>query len=79
MRKTLPALPELVMETSQEHQGPSDTQSTTELGTKEFTEPGRRGAGGEQESWVGHRVGGWFWNGTQEHRPEKAREKNKPL
>lgn len=40
MRKTLPALPELVMETSQEHQGPSDTQSTTELGTKEFTELG---------------------------------------
>ena len=53
MRKTLPALPELVMETSQEHQGPSDTQSTTELGTKEFTEPGRRGAGGSRRAGWG--------------------------
>ena len=56
MRKTLPALPELVMETSQEHEGPSDTQSTTELGTKEFTELG--GGGEQEETWVGHRVEG---------------------
>lgn len=63
MRKTLPALPELVMETSQEHQGPSDTQSTTELGTKEFTELGGWGrAGGDLG---GARVGGLLWNGTQ--------------
>lgn len=45
MRKALLALPELVMETSQEHQGPSDTLSTLELGTKEFTELGRAGGG----------------------------------
>lgn len=46
MRKALLALPELVMETSQEHQGPSDTLlSAKELGTKEFTELGRAGGG----------------------------------
>lgn len=45
------ALPELVMETSQEHQGPSAMQSTMEPGgTKKNTELGRvKGKQGREE------------------------------
>lgn len=48
-------MPELVMETSQEHQGPSDMQSTIGLGTKEFTELRRAGdLGGTQGRKAGY-------------------------
>lgn len=43
MKKALLALPELVMESLQQHQGPSDVHSNMELGTKELTELGRTG------------------------------------
>lgn len=74
MRKALLALPELVMETSQENQGPSDMLSTMELGTKEFTE---LGSSRRRPGWGTGRVAGCsqalLWNGTQSYRLEKAK------
>lgn len=72
--KTLLTLPELVMETSQEHPGPSDPQSTTELRTKEFTELGRAGDLGGASGGMLAAPRQPFWTGTQLYSLKSQRE-----